>query len=230
MERDTFAPRDSPEKYQPDNVDLGEVDLRRENEIFRDHERLKAAEDEAFLKLARDQLVEEVDGVMHIALEAYGYDFATNPFLTSGPRGRKVYAIARYLDVTFLHHYMYQNILVCGLRSREFAGESSRAKFIKHLRESGGDAVRHEESYDFLALKFSPYVEYHSTLPIFQFYHEQSPHTEERPQYPLDAWVIYDAEAYEKTGEPRGHDPRTAYRLKSGYVRSQTVLGVAQIN
>lgn len=221
--------------YDAERAEGGEkepsVDLRNESEVFRDHERLKNTEDETFLKMARDRLAEDVDGVMRISLDAYEYDFSTNPFVEHGPRAVKTYSIARYLDVTFLHRYICQNILVCGIRSREFTNERGRAKFIKRLLETGGDAVRDDDAkFDFLALKFVPYFTSDSTLELFDFYHKLSPHADERPQYPIDAWVIYDANSYEPIAKPRGDDPRIAYRLRPGFDRRQSVLGVAQIN
>ncbi len=222
--------------YDAERAEGGEkepsVDLRPENEVFRDHERMRNTEEDTLLKMARDRLAEDIDGVMRIALEAYEYNFTTNPFVSDGPHVVRTYSIARYLDVTFLHRYMYQNILVCGIRSREFANERSRAKFIKRLLETGGDAIRSDDQkYDFLALQFAPYVASDSTLALFDYYHKQSPHADERPQYPIDAWVIYDADSYAVVGRPTdGNDPRTAYRLKLGSDRRASVLGVAQIN
>ena len=44
----------------------------------------------------------------------------------------------------------------------------------------------------------------------------------------VDIWLIFDAEAYEEVAG--SGDFRQAYRLKDGYDRNSSLLGVAMIN
>lgn len=84
----------------PDNE--GSVDLRRESEIFEDHERIDNAKDtEDELALLRDTLAEDGDGIIHLAIPEYDYGFGDNPFIGMGANVRRTYAISRYLDVVF---------------------------------------------------------------------------------------------------------------------------------
>lgn len=208
-----------------------EVDLRTEFEVFSDHERLDTGKDmDDDLVRLRDTLAEDSDGIIHLDLPAYAYDFATNPFVGMGPNVTKTYEISRYLDVVFLHRFMFQEILVCGVRSREFVGEAGRAAFVKHIRDTGGFPVSVDGGEPIIkALEFLPFMSYHTTGAVFRLYHTLQPHSEERPHYPIDVWLIFDAKAYEAAGEEET-DFRRAFCLKPEYDRRAALIGVAQIN
>lgn len=226
----------SPEHIEPG--DLGgergpeeAIDLRMESELFNDHERVDNDRDtDSELTRLRDTLSDDQDGVLRIALPEYDYDFMTNPFIGMGPQVRRTYAVSRYLDVVFLHRFMYHDILVCGIRTREFVSERGRMAFVHHIRDTGGLPLRADgaNGYDFLALKFAPYVASDTTAAWFTLYHKQEPLSLERPHYPIDAWVIYDANAYQEAAGPS--DFRKPYTLKVGYNRRMSVLGIALIN
>lgn len=237
IERGRFErdPSYNPERLEGRGVEQeqthdNEVDLRHESELFKDHERIDSSGDDAELSRLRDSLTEDIEGILHLTIPEYDYNFATNPFIGMGPRVRRTYAISRYLDVVFLHRYMFQDILVCGLRSRAFVDERGRPAFVKHLRDTGGIPISltTADSYDFLALKCAPYVPSDTTAAWFALYHKQEPLSLESPHYPVDVWVIYDANAYQEV--PNVGDFRKAYRLKPGYNRQTSVLGIAQIN
>ncbi|MBP6038200.1 MAG: hypothetical protein KA604_02565 [Candidatus Saccharimonas sp.] len=222
MERMEFA---SPERED-------EVDLRLESEVFLDHERIDNSKDvDDQLTRLRDTLSEDSDGIIHLDIPAYRYDFATNPFVGTGPKVTKTYEISRYLDVVFLHRFMYQEILVVGIRSREFVGEAGRAEFVKHIRDTGGVPIiqQHQQPYDFLAMEFLPFMTYHTTAALFRLHHTLEPGVVERPHYPIDVWMIFDAHAYEEI-ETIDRDFRSPFRLRVGYDRRASLIGVAQIN
>lgn len=210
-----------------------DIDLRTEFEVFKDHERLDTGKDtDDELALLRDTLAEDNDGIIHLDIPAYRYDFATNPFIGIGREVTKTYEISRYLDVVFLHRYVYQDILVYGIRSREFVDERGRAAFVKHVRDTGGlpiAAYQNNDRVDAIdAMAFIPFMTYHTTAAMFRLYHTLEPRSLERPHYPIDVWMIYDANAYEEISE--GEDFRRSYRLKDGFDRRSSLLGVAQIN
>ncbi len=208
-----------------------DIDLRLESELFKDHERPDGDSNAtADLARLRDTLVEDQDGILYLKIPEYDYDFATNPFVGMGPQVRRTYAVSRYLDVVFLHRFMYHDILVCGIRSREFVDEKGRASLVKHVRDTGGVPLRAGDvaDYDLLALKFAPYVASDTTAAWFARYHKQEPYLHERPHLPVDVWAIYDAGAYERVDGQE--DFRKAYQLKPGYNRRSSLLGIAQIN
>jgi hypothetical protein len=205
------------------------IDLRSEHEIFTDHERIDNARDvDDELAKLRDTLSEDSDGIIHLAIEDYRYDFSTNPFVGMGPEVRRTYAISRHLDVVFLHRFMYQDILVCGVRSREYTDEAGRAAWVARASEAGGVRPEDGANYDFLAMKFAPYVASDTTAAWLTLYHKQEPYSRDRPHYPVDVWLIYDASAYEQVDGVG--DFRHTYRLRDGYSRSASLLGIAQIN
>ncbi|MFZ1801335.1 MAG: hypothetical protein WAW62_01745 [Candidatus Saccharimonas aalborgensis] len=210
-----------------------EVDLRQEAEVFLDHERVDNGRDSDIktqLVKLRESLSEDSDGIIHLTIPAYSYDFSENPFVGLGRDRTKTYEISRYIDVVFLHRFMYQDIIVCGLQSRQFVDEGSRASFVKKMRETGGIPIdtREHRSFDILGMEFCPYVEYHSTDAFFKLYHTVMPRVADRPHYPLDVWLIFDANAYQEV--EGASDFRRAFCLKSGYDRRASLLDIAQIN
>lgn len=229
-------PSYKPERLETNGWERGlnhesNVDMRLESELFQDHERLDNDRGSSTeLARLRDTLAEESDGILYLKVPEYDYDFTGNPFIGMGPHVRRTYAISRYLDVVFLHRYMYHDILVCGIRSRECVDERGRAAFVRHIRDTGGAPINLDspDGYDFLAMKFSPYVASDTTAAWFTRYHKQEPLSHERPHYPVDIWMIYDANAYDEVPVPA--DFRKAYALKPGYDRAMSLLGIAQIN
>lgn len=214
------------------SAELRDVDLRRENELFQDHERIdnnKDTSDNDDLAKLRDQLSEDSDGIIHIDIPAYKYNIEKNPFVGMDSRRVKTYEISRYIDVVFLHRFMYQDIIVCGLQSRAFVDDEKRANFVKHIRETGGISVDDEErTYDILGREFRPYMPFHTTDAFFRLYHTTPPLSEVTPHFPLDVWLIFDANAY--TECDGSVDFRQAFLLKSGFSRRASLLGIAQIN
>ena len=217
-------------EYPDDNENL-EVDLRSEHEIFADHERIDNGKDiDDQLAQLRDSLSEDSDGIIRLEIPAYAYDFSTNPFVGLGANHTKTYEISRFIDVVFLHRFMYQDIIVCGLQSRKFVEEQGRAAFVKHIRDTGGVPLDADENfaYEILGVEFAPFMQFHSTDAFFRLYHTIGGRVVERPHFPLDVWLIFDAHAYEKVeGSP---DFRQGYRLLQGFSRRASLLGVAQIN
>lgn len=209
-----------------------EADLRREHEVFRDHERLDTTDRDDELARLRDSLTEDSDGIIHLSIAEYDYDFAMNPFVGMGAHVRRTYAISRYLDVVFLHRYMFQDIIVCGLQSRAFVDERGRAAFVRHIRDTGGlpvDTHHDRLPYDIVGQAFMPFVQSDSMAAWMTLYHKQSPRLEARPHYPLDIWMIFDAHAYLQVDDETD-DFRKAYQLRDGYDRRASLIGVAQIN
>ena len=88
--------------------------------------------------------------------------------------------------------------------------------------------IDQDKGYDFLAQKFSPFVASDTTAPVFRLYHKEQPYSLQIPHHPLDIWMIFDSSAYEEVGE--SPDFRGAYRLKDGYDRNSSLLGVAMVN
>lgn len=210
-----------------------EADLRTERELFQDHERLDGDDEkaDALVKSIKDQLAEESDGIIYIPIPEYSYDTKGNPFLGMGPRTIRLYSIARYLDVTFLHRFMYGDILVCGVRSGEYVEPRRRGAFVEHIRDTGGLPIEAVDGrdFDFEALKFSPYVASDSTMALFELYHKSDAHAGDRPHYPVDTWLVYDSGSYESVGE--GQIEKLArYRLCPAYDRSASLIAVAVIN
>ena len=230
-----FDRSDRDARYNPEirlsgaEKEQDEIDLRRETDVFADHERLDGEDDETQLAKLRDTLAEDAEGIIHLEIPAYRYDFTLNPFVGMGPDIIRTYQISRHLDVVFLHRFMFHDILVAGFRSRDYVEETGRAAFVKHIRDTGGIVLQADNTqYDFLAIRFAPYVASDTTAAFFTLYHKQEPHSAERPHYPIDVWAIYDAQAYDEVDA--SYDFRRAYRLKDGYDRRASLLGIAQIN
>ena len=136
---DFYSNREKPSGGERERAsELDDIDLRPESEVFQDHERIDSKDLDNQLIALRDQLSEDTGGIIHIDIPAYRYDFADNPLVGMGPNRTKTYEISRYVDIVFLHRFMYQEIIVCGLQSCKFTNEAGRAAFIKRIRETGG--------------------------------------------------------------------------------------------
>ncbi len=205
------------------------VDLRMESELFQDHERVDSQKDiDEKLARLRDTLTEDYDGIIHLDIPEYHYDFMTNPFVGTDAERRRTYAISRYLDVVFMHRFLFQNIIVCGLQSRKFVDDNHRGEFVKHIRERGGIPIEPGVPYDILGQRFMPLMTSSTVTAMFYLYHKQPPRSLEIPQYPLDIWLVYDAESYRiAEGSP---DFRQAFTLHRNHSRQASLLGLAQIN
>ena len=226
--------------YNPETMRIKEKELeidknpdeRREDEVFADHERLKQLEEDAVQAMARESLAEESDGVLRLTIADYDYPFEHNPFVGMGSGVVRVYQIARYLDVTFLHRFMYHDILVTAVSSYDYVKAQQRGGFVKRIKETGGSVLRIDESkpYDFRALRFSPYVASDTTLPFFERFHKNEPHASKRPHHPLDVWLVYDAKGYDDITPKNTTPTMRTYALKKDYDRPRSLLAVAQIN
>lgn len=127
---------------------------------------------------------------------------------------------------------MFQDIIVCGLQSRAFVEERGRTAFVRHIRDTGGlpvDMRQEERPYEVVGREFMPFVQSDSMAAWMTLYHKQQPRSEVRPHYPVDVWMIFDASAYLCVEADTG-DFRKAYRLRDGYDRRASLIGVAQIN
>lgn len=232
-----FEPSYNPETTRTgweDRKDLGKmnIDLHREDEVFADHERLGQQEEDALRALARESIAEESDGILRLTITDYNYSFEHNPFVGMGSNVKRVYQIARYLDVTFLHKFMYHDILVTAVSSYDYVKAYKRGEFVKRIKETGGSALQIDESkpYDFAALRFSPYVASDTTLPFFEQFHKTEPHASKRPHHPLDVWLVYDANAYQENATKNTTSSMRTYALKKDYDRPRSLLAIAQIN
>ena len=207
---------------RPDRIEKEPIDTRDEDEAQRDLERVDNDKRlNARLAQLREQLSSDVDGIIHITIPAYIYDFAHNPFVGVGPQHTKTYEISRYIDVVFLHRFVYQDLIVCGVVSRVYVDEAGRKAFAKLSDTDSG-------SPDIVGQAFEPYMTYHTTDAFFRLYHTMLPGAARRPHWPLDVWLIFDARAYEDVDGST--DFRQAYRLRRGFDRRASLLGVAQIN
>lgn len=122
---DFYSNREKPSGGERERAsELDDIDLRPESEVFQDHERIDSKDLDDQLIALRDQLSKDTGGIIHIDIPAYRYDFADNPFVGMGPNRTKTYEISRYVDIVFLHRFMYQEIIVCGLQSRKFTNEA----------------------------------------------------------------------------------------------------------
>ncbi|PID32648.1 hypothetical protein CR956_01325, partial [Candidatus Saccharibacteria bacterium] len=72
----------------------------------------------------RETLAEDSDGIIHLSIPAYEYNFSINPFVGVGPRVRRIQEVSRHLDVVFLHRFMYQDVIVAGICSRDYVEDS----------------------------------------------------------------------------------------------------------
>lgn len=211
----------SPEKLER-NV-FGEHE--NESGVFKDHELDPQNEDEdvsEYVKLGK---------IVHIAIPEYGYDIKENPFAFDAEHPEDITSVASRLDNEIRERFEGENILVRAVQSGHFTLQ--RHQLIKSIVAHGGDHVfrRGDEVTDTIfALGFEPWTKESTVLKTLEGFHKFKPKSEERPQYPVDIWMVFDASEYKNEAylHPRHNViARDKWQAKSpGELGLQTVFVV----
>lgn len=184
-----------------------------ESGVFKDHELDPQNEDEdvsEYVKLGK---------IVHLAIPEYKYDIKENPFAFDAEQPRDVAPIADRLNVEITERFEGKNILVRAVQCGHFTLQ--RHQLIKSIVAHGGDQVfrrGNEVSDTIYALGFEPWTKESTVLKTLEGFHKFKPKSEERPHYPVDIWMIFDAENYENVEylHPRhGVTARDKWQAKS---------------
>ena len=178
----------SPEKLERDV--FGEHE--NESGVFRDHEFDPQSEDEdisEYVKLGK---------IVHILIPEYEYTTGGNPFAFDAKQPRDLASVAEKLNKEIRERFEGKNILVRAVQSGHFT--LRRGQLVKSIVAHGGDHVfrrADKAAGDIYALGFKPWTSESTVLKTLEGFHKFKPKSEERPHYPVDIWMVFDAASYE---------------------------------
>ncbi|MGI6612025.1 MAG: hypothetical protein ACOX0Z_00400 [Candidatus Nanosyncoccaceae bacterium] len=180
--------------------------------------------------------------ISRLDIKEYQFDENTNPFAFDAENKQDLTPIAKVIDAEILRRFARQNILVRGVQSGKKRDEISRDDYVAKILETGTDKIftqsGDDRSYlgeveaDFHAGEYPNFSEDSSIGGIFNL-HVYKPGCEDRPQLPIDIFLIYNADDYdavEYMHQRHNVLVKDAYKLKSSRDRVKSLLGVIVIN
>lgn len=215
-----------------ENEHSQELDLRLERDVVRDNE--KPLFDESVIR-------DETQNTMllsRISVPLYHFSSSSNPFAWDESERVDLEPIAQALDTEILRRFEGRNILVRGIQSHNHE-DTSPSKLLEQIIRYGTDRYLDIASdlsstqIDLYAVEYRSFSAKDSTIGIFEGFHKWKPKSEERPHYPIDIVMIFDASSYERVEylHPRhGVVASDAWRLRTGVVRHESLLGIVAIN
>ncbi|NLA42930.1 hypothetical protein GX865_02105 [Candidatus Saccharibacteria bacterium] len=143
--------------------------------------------------------------------------------------------VSTSLRDSIAEHFKGYSILLRGVQSAYH--DISREDFIKEILRTGTDRIGGQESLvddiDFYAAYYDSFSTDDDVARLFGGFHTFKPKCEQRPQYPADIWLVYDATRYMNVSyiHPRHNVvARDGWRLAKGSNMSQTLKAIYVIN
>lgn len=128
----------------------------------------------------------------YISIDNYCFPDGSNPYAYDSKPKTSVEPAADVISETISSLIGEKRVLVRGIQSGRHA--IPKADLVKIIEENGAD-YQHNGSIanEMYASPFSSDV----IFKILEGFHVYKPKSEERPQYPVDIWMIYSADSYE---------------------------------
>ena len=127
-----------------------------------------------------------------IHIPEYNFDKKTNPYSFHLASPRKLDGIAQKIELAINSDKSDNIFLVRGIQSKHYA--LSRDELIKTIRRNNTDgSISDNGSFEIYAAPFEAGI----TKKILEGFHKYKPKCLERPQYPVDIWMIYDKDSFD---------------------------------
>jgi len=127
-----------------------------------------------------------------IKILEYNFDKQNNPYSFHLTPPREIDGIARKIELAITRGKPEKPILVRGIQSGHH--DLSRDELIKTIRQNGTDIYGSDTGkIEIYATPFEAGI----IKRVLEGFHKYKPKCEERPQYPVDIWMIYDKYAFE---------------------------------
>ncbi len=127
-----------------------------------------------------------------IKIPEYTFDKQNNPYSFHLASPRELDDVARKIDTAINSEKTEKTFLVRGIQSKHF--DLSRDELIKTIRQNNTDNFNSATgSIEMYAAPFEAGI----TKKILEGFHKYKPKCEERPQYPVDIWMIYDKDSFD---------------------------------
>ena len=128
------------------------------------------------------------------AIDDYIFPKDSNSFAFDAKPQKTTKIIARKINDAIEKYFDNNNVLVRGIQSGKHK-DIDRSELIKNISMTGSDG--YSEELDGLGVIFAtPYIGLITIETILSGFHEFKPKCEERPQYPVDIWMIFDKNVF----------------------------------
>lgn len=163
--------------------------------------------------------------VKHIEIPEYVFDTDLNPFAWDSKNQQPINLIAQAINEALKQNFSMNGAIVRGIQSGHH--ELNRDELVGLIINNGSDSYKDTATREIFAKEFTD-----GTLEaILSGFHVFKPKSEERPQYPVDVWIIFDQNAFENIEylHPRHNTiARDKWRLKDS--RNNGLQGVLTVN
>lgn len=180
--------------------------------------------------------------ISQLKIDEYKFDENTNPFAFNADKKQDLTPIIKIIDTEIWRRFARRHILVRGVQSGKKRNQISRDDYLVKILKTGTDKIFDESGderdylgeikADFHAGEYMNFSQNDTVGGIFNL-HVYKPGCEDRPQLPIDIFLIYNADDYEAVEYMHQRHKvlvKDAYKLKSGCDRVKSLLGVIIVN
>lgn len=130
--------------------------------------------------------------IVHVSIPEYIFDSSTNPFAYDADNPQPIDAISMAIDAALKNHFVMDKVIIRGVQSAHH--NLSRQDLIESIVNNGSDLHTnpgntteiYARGYDSTAIN-----------SIIGGFHIWKPKSDDRPQYPVDVWMIFDKKAFD---------------------------------
>ena len=132
--------------------------------------------------------------IKNIKLDGYEFDLATNQYDYTSEILPSITLedIAKNISLEIDSLSEENNLIIRGIQSGKH--DLSKEDLLQVIINNGRE---YENTAELNTIFAAPYESMDTIQHILEGFHKYKPKSEERPQYPVDIWLIFDARAYE---------------------------------
>lgn len=141
---------------------------------------------------ARNKKYINKTAIRYLLIPDYEFDNNSNPYAYDSTDKKAIKPMAARIEEALKEFISYKNTLIRAVRSQSHS--LSRDALISSILENGSDVFKDtNERIELFADAYSNTT----ILFILDGFHKWKPKCDERPQYPLDIWMVYDKSAFD---------------------------------
>jgi len=132
--------------------------------------------------------------IKDIKIDGYTFDLVTNQYdyISEIVPSITLDDISKHIGLEIDNLFEKQNLLIRGIQSGKH--DLSKDDLVQEIVNNGREYENTTEPDTIFA---APYERAVTVQHILEGFHKYKPKSEERPQHPVDIWMIFDSRAYE---------------------------------
>lgn len=130
--------------------------------------------------------------VIPITIAGYVFDKTTNPYAFDAKNQKSLKDIANKIQRAIEENFGKQSLLIRGIQSQHHK-ETTAKKLVDKIIEKGDDNYKETSASRTI---YGAELTKDTILSILGGFHNLKPKCDERPQYPVDIWMIFDKNFY----------------------------------